>query len=50
MAAILEDRRVAVVLCRIVNPPSPSLALLAAYERAVHLRRSHPRALLRLHV
>jgi glycosyltransferase involved in cell wall biosynthesis len=39
MAGVLEDRRVGVALGRVVSPPSPSLALLSAYEhqRALYI-------------
>ena len=39
MAAALEDPRVAVALGRVVSPPSPSLALVSAYEhqRALYI-------------
>jgi hypothetical protein len=39
MAGVLEDRRVGVVLGRVVSPLSPSLALLSAYEhqRALYI-------------
>jgi glycosyltransferase involved in cell wall biosynthesis len=39
MAGVLEDRRVGVVLGRVVSPPSLSLALLSAYEhqRALYI-------------